>query len=268
MSLHTLQTGTKGDFVVLLHSSGMSSRQWRILADSLSATHRVIAPDLLGSGENPLWPADEPFHFRQDVQELIALINGLGEPVHLVGHSYGGLLALTIARQIPEKMRSVCVYDPVAFGVLYDANDKEGLENLEKASENPVFQDVSQGGNEAWLEGFIDYWNGPGAWKSLPDTSQKSFIRVGRKVFYEVFSLMNDRTTLVEYAKNTAPTLLMHGEVSPAAARRVIALLGQRLPQAKVVSIEGAGHMGPLLQMRQVNKQIIAHIKAMSESTT
>jgi pimeloyl-ACP methyl ester carboxylesterase len=249
-----------GEPVILLHSGGMSSRQWRILAENLATTHRVISPDFLGCGENPPWP-DEPFHFRQDVQAITELIEELNSPFHIVGHSYGGLIALTIARQMPSLLRTVSVYDPVAFGVLYDANDKEGLDNLEEASRSPVFQDISHGGDEAWLEGFIDYWNGPGTWKGLPDPTQKSFLRVGRKVFYEVLTLMSDRTTLDEFAAITCPALLMHGENSPAAARRVITLLGERLPRAKVVSIEGAGHMGPLLQMRLVNKHIVSVVR-------
>lgn len=49
-----------GSPVLLVHSSGMSSRQWRTLAEELAPSHRVLLPDLSGIGRNPPWPEGEP----------------------------------------------------------------------------------------------------------------------------------------------------------------------------------------------------------------
>ncbi len=87
-----------GTPVVLLHSGGMSSRQWRSLAERLAANHRVLAPDLLGSGKNPPWPGDLPFGYELDVAAVARVLDRVDGAVHLVGHSYGGLVALTLAR--------------------------------------------------------------------------------------------------------------------------------------------------------------------------
>jgi pimeloyl-ACP methyl ester carboxylesterase len=106
-----------GPLVVLLHSGGMSGRQWRRLAGVLSSTNRVVVPDLLGSGENPLWPHKTPFDCSLDVEALRELLDSLGAPAHFVGHSYGGFLALALACEHRTSLRSLAVYDPVAFGV-------------------------------------------------------------------------------------------------------------------------------------------------------
>ncbi|MEO8500284.1 MAG: alpha/beta fold hydrolase [Vicinamibacteria bacterium] len=249
---------------ILLHSSGMSSRQWGTLVEVLKRTHRVIAPDLLGSGDNPLWPDEEPFDLAQDVDAIERLVDGLGEPVHVVGHSYGGLLALTLARRGPAKVRSLTAYDPVAFGVLFDPDDAEGLADLERAGRNPTCTDFLHGGNDAWFEVFVDYWNGPGAWRGMTETGRAAFLRVGRKVFYEVWSLMHDRTPASAYASVEAPSLFLGGAASPAAARRVVAILGATLPRGRVEIIDGAGHMGPLTHGASVNAVIAAHILAAS----
>ncbi len=249
-----------GDPVVLVHSGGMSSRQWKKLAERLAGTHRVLAPDLLGSGDNPPWPEDKPFEFGMDVDALATLLGTLPKPAHLVGHSYGGLLALTLARKYPERVRSLAVFDPVAFGVLHGAQDTEGLSDLARAAENPVFTDERLGGSDAWMQAFVDYWNGPGSWRAMPEPSRASFLRVGRKVFQEVRTLMLDRTGPDAYAKVTLPTLLMFGEKSPAAARRVVTLLSQALPAATLVQIPGAGHMGPLTHGTLVNERIAEHL--------
>src|SRR5437870_2621427 len=97
--------------VLLVHSGGFTSRQWRRLAEDLAKDHEVLAPDLIGYGAEK-WPIGEPFHFDRDVERLAALLGD--EPAHLVGHSYGGLLVLQLALARPA--RSIAVFEPVTFG--------------------------------------------------------------------------------------------------------------------------------------------------------
>ena len=104
--------------VVLIHSSGMSSRQWRRLEDELASTHRVLTPDLLGYGDSSPYRDEAEFAFHLDQLALEHLLDAVGEPVHLVGHSYGGFLALLVALHRPRSVRSIAVYEPVSFGVL------------------------------------------------------------------------------------------------------------------------------------------------------
>jgi pimeloyl-ACP methyl ester carboxylesterase len=219
----------------------MSSRQWRKLAEQLGATHRVIAPDFLGSGERPAWPEAAPFEFGQDVEEVAALLD---EPADVVGHSYGGLVALTVARKWPDKVRRLAVYDPVAFGVLHDAGDE---------AVGDLTPNHAPGGGDAWFEAFVDWWNGPGTWRAMPEPARAGFLRVGRKVFLEVSSLLADRTPRAAYAAITAPTLLLSGEKTPRAAKRVAEILETVIPRAERRVVEGAGHMGPITHAEVVN---------------
>lgn len=264
-ALHETRRGA-GQPVILLHSGGMSSRQWKRLADELATSHLVVAPDFLGSGDNPPWPPGAAFHFQQDVDAVTRIVDTLGEPVHLVGHSYGGLVALQVARAVPARVRSIAAYDPVAFGVLAEPRDAEGLDDLSQAAKNPVFTDDTLGGSDAWFEVFVDYWNGPGAWRALPTPAREAFLRVGRKVFLEVQSLMDDRTPGSAYAAITAPTLLITGSASPPAARRVVSRLAGSMPAGRAVTVEGAGHMGPITHARIVVDAIASHVRAASGS--
>ena len=255
MSAHRLTAidEGRGPPVVLIHSSGMSSRQWRKLVEHLSASHRVVAPDLLGSGNNPPRTDDPAFQIDDDLDALDAWVTGVGGPVHLVGHSYGGLLALLLARRDPTRVRSLTVYDPVAYGVLGGTDTDET---------DAVLRDASLGGGDRWFEAFVDYWNGPGAWRALPGPTRDGFLRVGRKVFREVCALLDDRTPASAYAGITAPTLLLSGEHTPRAARRVAAILAGALPSAQHEVVAGAGHMGPLTHAGTVNARIGAHLTA------
>ena len=118
----------------------------------------MIAPDLLGSGANPPWPDEKLFDLSEDVDAIEALVERLGEPVHLVGHSYGGLLALKLARRDPSRIRSLTAYDPVAFGVLHAANDAEGLADLARAGRTPCLptsltEATTPGSRSSWTTG-------------------------------------------------------------------------------------------------------------------
>ncbi len=256
----------KGDPVVLLHSGGMSSRQWRALSEKLGASHHVLAPDFLGSGKNPPWPNDKAFAWTEDLDGVVEVLARLDRPAHVVGHSYGGLIALGLARLHSARVRSVAVYDPVAFGVLYDPPDETGLADLARAEEIPVFTDQARGGGEEWWEAFVGYWNGEGAWKNLPPASREQFLRVGRKVFLEVMSLMHDRTPAMAYAKVDVPALLLSGEHTPIAARRVTKILSETMPNAKLEIVAAAGHMGPLTHSAEVNRLVEEHVRSAAKS--
>jgi pimeloyl-ACP methyl ester carboxylesterase len=240
----------------------MSSRQWKALSDALAGAYEVTAPDLLGSGKNPRWPDDAPFHFNMDVDDLVARLERIGRPAHIVGHSYGGLVGLAIARKYPQMVRSLAVYDPVAFGVIHDPPDAEALADLDRAAQNPVFSDDARGGGAAWFEAFVDYWNGPGAFRALPPATRDAFLAVGRIVYLEVRSLMDDRTPASAYAGFDRSVLVLSGEKSPPAARRVSERLAATMPGARLATVAGAGHMGPITHSEEVNRRILEHLRA------
>ncbi len=262
MSLHVNFSG-QGPTVVMLHSGGMSGRQWRKLAEALSDRYRVVLPDFLGSGANPAWPSEQPFHFHQDVEQIEKLLESLHSPYHLIGHSYGGLISLTVARRQPARVASLALYDPVAFGLLFDQQDSEGVDDLNRVAAHPVFLDDQRGGGPEWMHQFIDYWNGPGSWQAMPEASRQAFLQVGRKVYYEVKTLSEDRTPLDAYRVLTMPALLVYGEKTPPAARRVQQLLATVLPQANLQALPGAGHMGPLTHGAAFQALVETHLSSL-----
>jgi pimeloyl-ACP methyl ester carboxylesterase len=242
--------------VVLIHSGGFTSRQWRKLGELLAPDFRVLAPDLLGYGSEP-WPAGEPFHFRQDLDHLESLID---EPAHLVGHSYGGFLALQLALRRPELVRSIAAYEPVAFGILDEVEDADALADLRRV--RVKWEPDASGVDEEWLRTFVEWWNGAGAWARLGDPTRAAFRSVGWKVFQEAMSLGADRTDRATYATIAVPTLLLGGELSPLTERRVVQRLAAALPNARLRLLDGVGHMGPISHAPLVNEAIAAHLSA------
>lgn len=230
--------------VVLLHSSGMSGRQWRRLAARLEKLGlQAVVPDLTGHGASPVCAEPAPFSFRDDVARVVGLLAAQPSPVHLVGHSYGGLIALLAAREDPARIRSLTVYDPVAFGTLDPTIDADALATLARVA---VPWGSTEDDHDRWLASFVDYWGGDGAWEVLRDDARAEFRRVGWVVYQGVTTLSRDTTPASDYAVIGARTLLLTGERTPLAARRVIERLAKALPDAQAITIAGAGHMGPL----------------------
>lgn len=237
---------------LLIHSGGFTSRQWRKLAQRLAPTHDVLAPDLIGYGAEP-WPPGVPFHFQQDVDRLLAMLD---RPADVVGHSYGGLLALQLALARPDRVRAIAAYEPVAFGVLGpdDAAERAQLDRL------PRYQPDAAGVDEAWLTAFVDWWNGPGAWAALAEPTRAGFRAVAWKVSQEVATLSADTTDRARYATITAPTLLLGGGLTPVTERRTLERLAEALPDARLELFPDMGHMGPITHADIVNAAIAAHL--------
>jgi pimeloyl-ACP methyl ester carboxylesterase len=244
---------------LLIHSGGFTSRQWRKLSELLAPRFHILAPDLLGYGPNGRWPDGEPFHFRQDLDHLETLMSDDAEPVHLVGHSYGGFLALQLALRRPERVRSIAVYDPVAFGILDEVEDADARSQLTLVKR--TWEPNESGADEDWLRAFVDWWNGAGAWDRLTEETRGAFRSMGWKVFQEVMSLAVDRTDRATYATIAAPTLVLGGANSPLAERRVVEKLGAALPHAEARFFDGVGHMGPISHASLVNEAIAAHLR-------
>ena len=251
--LHVERAGS-GAPVLLLHSSGLSGRQWKRLASQLlSGGLRTVVPDLTGHGASEPLIEPQAFSFREDVAGTIALLQAEG-PSHLVGHSYGGLVALQAAGRVPPLVRSLVVYDPVAFGVLDPFEDAGALRELASL-------DLTWGPGEAdrerWLTAFVDYWGGGrGAWSGLREEARAEFRRVSWAVREGVRSLMEDATPVSSYRPVTAPILVITGAQSPLAARSVVKRLGESLG-AKTATVPGAGHMGPMTHADAVNGVVI-----------
>jgi hypothetical protein len=90
--------------------------------------------------------------------------------------------------------------------------------------------------------------------------AQAAFLSVGYKVYLEVRSLGLDRTPRAAYAAIAGPALIIHGETSPPAARRVATLVAESIPRGAVRALPGAGHMGPITHGPAFGELIRGHL--------
>lgn len=114
--MHYVTAGSGVETVVLLHGFPEFWYSWRHQIAALAPHFRVVAPDLRGYNETERRAPFDLSTLQADVLGLIAALGG--EPVHLVGHDWGGGLAWLIAMNHPRALRSLAVCNaphPVIF---------------------------------------------------------------------------------------------------------------------------------------------------------
>lgn len=102
--------------VLLLHGIGRSLHDWALQFSRLSESHRVISLDLPGSGFSAR--AAEPTTLTVLAHAVLETLDALGEqrPVHVVGNSLGGAIALQLAVLRPERVASLVLVNSAGFG--------------------------------------------------------------------------------------------------------------------------------------------------------
>lgn len=95
--------------VLALHGVTGHARRWRVLADRLPHV-RFVAVDLRGHGRSPWTP---PWTFEQHVADALAVLDARGlRRVAVLGHSFGGAVAIHLARAAPERVDRLVLLDP------------------------------------------------------------------------------------------------------------------------------------------------------------
>lgn len=251
-----------GSTVVCLHSSASSSSQWSSLMDALSDRYRVVAIDLYGYGKSPAWPGTRELLLEDEVALMAPILKNAGK-FHLIGHSYGGLIALKLALDDSTRIASLTLYEPTCFFLLFvnGSNDQAGREISAIRDETSYFVDI--GDLDLAAKRFVDYWMGPGAWSKTSEPSRSSIVKRMKKVRSEWTTAFDKPLPSDRISALSMPIILLTGQRSTAAARGVVRMLHGLLPEAKVVELPGLGHMGPVSHPEKVNAAIVAFLNHM-----
>jgi pimeloyl-ACP methyl ester carboxylesterase len=249
------ETGA-GPGVVCLHSNASNSNQWRALGETLSPRFRVIAADSYGAGKSPPWPTDRAVRLRDEAALLEPVFARAGDPFALVGHSYGGAVALIAALAMPNRVRALALYEPTLFSLIDAAspppNEADGI----RAAVTGAAAAVDAGDLDSAARCFIDYWMGTGAWERTPEPRRRPIAASVANVSGWAAALLGEPTPLAAFSGLSMPVLCLVGRDSPASSLGVARLLTSVLPQVETVEFDGLGHMGPITHPAVVNEAI------------
>ena len=248
--------------VVCLHSNASTSSQWRAFSDGLCDRARVIAVDGYGAGKSPPWPTDFSLRLEHEVALLAPALERAGERFHLVGHSYGGAVAIKTALMYPHRLRSVVVYEPTLFR-LVAAGDPIGspAEGIWRAASDAADL-VERGDLDGAGKRFIDFWMGDGSWDAMPAPRQAAIAGSMRNVQGWRDALFGETMSRSDLARLDVPLLCMWGERSPESSLSVIRMLRETWSGFTPAPQAAMGHMGPITHPETVNAQIAAFLVA------
>jgi len=237
--------------------------QWHQLREALGTKYTLIAPEHYGCDSTGPWTGIYAFTLADEAARTIELIDRSARKVHLVGHSYGGGVALHIALARADRIASLSLYEPLAFHLIRTggAACAEAFAEI-MALAAKTGQGVIMGDCRGAAAAFVDYWSGQGAWAALRPSVQAALTRWISKAPLDFRALIEEPTPKSGYAALDLPVLVMRGEHAPTPTRQIAEMLPAILPDARQAVIAGVGHMGPFTHGTVVSELIAARVGA------
>ena len=244
LSLHYIDHGGQAAVsAVALHGFALNCHSFDEVGPALSDRLHWFALDQRGHGRSDRALALADYsrdHMADDIRGFISEL-GLERPV-VLGHSMGGMNAMTFAAAHPNQLRALVLID-VGPGVSVD-----GVQQVRQFVQGPYELDSL----EDWVEMTHQYYpfrSKEGIRKRLAVSLRETPEGKMAKMFDERFrqaefhGVAEARTGIWDTARAlTVPTLLLHGENSPVLQREQAEQFASEVEAVRLVTIAGAGH--------------------------
>jgi pimeloyl-ACP methyl ester carboxylesterase len=237
-----------GPELVLLHGFLFDSRAWKSQLESLSNDFTVIAWDAPGAGQSDDPP--EGFGIRDWAACLAAFLDVLDvRRAHIVGLSWGGVLAQELYREQPTRVRSLVLADTYAGwrGSLGTASSEERLAGCMQDSHLPPEQLVAR---------YLPGMHGPTATQAVRDELAQimsGFHPLGFRLMARAVAESDTRDLLRQIR---VPTLLVWGEQDARSPLHVAHELERLVPTARLEVLPAAGHLSNVEAADRFNDEL------------
>lgn len=244
------ETVGQGEPVFFIHGSYASTSTWRKMVERVSLTHQCILFKLPGHCGLPDPPDFDNPTIETELSLIEAVVNefaGLtgfessnSPGIHLVGHSYGGVVALALALKGSIKLRKLTLYEPVATWLVDLAEDDQLMAAVELFLK-PYRRDVAVGVPFAGGQ-VIDFWCDSPEFKKFPDKvkDQLMLLQQNNIRHWDICTRVSHNVEDIKGLE--VPTHLVVGENSSLVAHGIIDLLAGWLPNGERYLIPGANH--------------------------
>lgn len=231
--------------ILLLHGVGLCAEVWGPQIQTLSTTYHVLAPDMPGHGQTPLDGACETL--RDYVDAVRPLLNALGEPALVVGHSMGAMIALELAATMPARVCGVA-----ALNAIYRRSDAakvavraraDGLDGQSIPDPTPTLARWF-GADASPERAACDHW-------------LRAVDPMGYKRAYTVFA-QSDGPSRSTLSVIPCPALFATGAAEPNSTPAMSRAMADLAPRGRAEIIADAAHMMPLTHAPDVNRLLLA----------
>ena len=241
-----------GPALFLTHGIGAAKNAWRFMISELTKYFTVVTYDLRGHGNSPV--TNKNFTLEDLVLDLEKIREKTNiEKAHFMGHSLGGMIAPSYAKEFPDRVLSVGLLSTVA------GRSEEDRNNVLK-----IISEMENDGIEHTLQKLTTRWFTDKFISKNPDLVKnrlKQVIDTDPEVFLNVFKIYAN-TEMISWLKNlSVPCLLMTGENDTGCSPEHNKKMANELKNSKLVVLPKYKHSFLIEAPSEVSKNIIQFIK-------
>jgi pimeloyl-ACP methyl ester carboxylesterase len=234
------QDSGSGSPLVLVHGAISDYRWWLHQFEPFARQHRVFCISLRHYFPEIWNGVGSDFSMVQHADDIGAFVTALGcGPVHLLGQSRGGAVAIETAKLHPTIIRSLILCDPVARLQLEETEDNKRAMASRAKRLSDFRQSLDKGDLEGGVERYYDALLGAGAWNKISRESQLGFLQNG---WTGAVDDPPPLTTDDDLKKFTFPVLLLNGANSPPMFRLLAQEIQGRAKLDAPIVLPDVGH--------------------------
>jgi len=242
--LSYVRAGTEGDPVILVHGGWDDHRLWDPLAASLGSSLQLLSYDRRGHGESSARVGERPV--LDDTLDLAAVLEGTDHfPAHLVAQGYGGSLALRLALDRPELVRSVAVHEPPFWQTAPPGRGAAAAPPLSVEVARLV-RLAGESGAEAVARSYLEALGSPEErWDRWDADARARLLENAGAWAREMADPESGGPGATDLSGLAVPALVTFGGRSPRLAAMTAEALGGVLANSTVVQLPEVGHWAP-----------------------
>ena len=224
--------GGEGPPLVLVHGTAANHGRWSPVLPALEERFTIYAIDRRGRGGSG---DGRGYVIEREFEDVAALIDSIGEPVNLLGHSYGALLALEATLLTPN-IRKLVLYDPgiEAGEEIYPSEVIERLEALLEAGDRDGVVATTMREVAGLPPETVEHLRTLPVWQTR--------VAAAHTIPRELRAVKAYGFDPERFRDLGVPTLLLSGGTSPAALRKAAEAVDGALPDSRIVVMPGQGH--------------------------
>jgi pimeloyl-ACP methyl ester carboxylesterase len=254
----------QGPTVVLVPGSCSTGAAWRPVISQWHDNFRCVTTSLLGYGGTAERRTGPDTDISEESQVVESVITRAGSPVHLVGHSFGGLVALDVALRKRTPLLSLTILEAPAAQLLHNMGEEQHYRAF-RAMTASYFAAFYRG-DAAAIETMIDFYGGAGTFAAWPERVRDYAISTTHVNVRDWANVYRFDLTPARLAAVDIPTVVVFGGKSHPAAQRANRLLAQCIPHAAVHAMAGAAHFMISTHPAETARHIAPHILSVEQS--
>lgn len=251
-----------GPTIVFVPGSCSTGAAWRPVIAALNGQYRCVTTSLLGYGGTMERRRDGDASIRHEtdvVEAVIRRASGAARgPVHLVGHSFGGLISLAVALHGVVPLASLTIAESPTPELLHAAGEPAHYQSFRDMFE--IYSAAFNGGDREAIATMIDFYAGAGTFASWPPRVRDYAMQTTSVNLLDWANAYDFKLTPSRLAQLAVPTLVMRGGSSHPAVLRLNELLSVHIPNGKLATISGATHFMISTHADEVAKAIVEHV--------